>query len=127
VKGLLVIHGGSAVAILAFIQAIIDKQGVENILTWAALSLTGFAIGLFTTSWINWLRYLVSHHYGTKRYSFRWWKWKIYWFTTVGLSLFSPFIFLASSYLLALGVFQKFAPNIFDMLVLDVLRGAVPS
>ncbi|MBB4301326.1 hypothetical protein GGD81_000341 [Rhodobium orientis] len=62
IKGNLIINGGGAVSLLAFIQSLIDKNSPSNLLQWASLSIIAFCLGLASCGASNYLRVEVSHH-----------------------------------------------------------------
>jgi len=58
VKGLLLINGGSAAALLAFLQAIWADN--PNLAKWVLLALGFLCLGVATAGFSNWLRYMTS-------------------------------------------------------------------
>jgi len=69
VKGLLLINGGGAVALLAFLPAILGKPSFESLLRAVIWALLIFLMGLITAVIHNRLRRVCSLHYEQHGYS----------------------------------------------------------
>jgi len=69
VKGLLLINGGGAVALLAFLSSIIDKPHLDELAKAVMVSAFVFQLGLVTAVIHNRLRRLCSYQYSLKETS----------------------------------------------------------
>lgn len=102
-RSLLILNGGGAVALLAFLQAIWDKPNAAGLVPWILSGIIPFLLGAAASGWVHFLRYdaTVEYQMGrrpsakamTHRHKF--------------LTAFGYILFLLGMLIVVLGAFQN--------------------
>jgi hypothetical protein len=104
VRGCMLLNGGGALALLAFIQAIVQANKFRHLAPWAATGILIFVIGLAAASYANFLRVRVSLNDNKPD---NWCRKMTRWSSRI-LQLVSPLLFLVGCTTFAIAIFEQF-------------------
>ena len=65
-RSLLLLNGGGAVALLAFLQAVWTEEGAKALVPWIAMGIDPLLLGAAASGWVHFLCYETSEAYQMK-------------------------------------------------------------